>query len=65
MGGVWVIWKIGNAEQNSKNLQTLQNELEVWNFAINQLVSNNPALFSPYKDDQAIYIHIMSLLNTL
>lgn len=59
MGGIWTHWQIqlipeGNTELREK----LISEVQSYFIAIKQLISNNPILLSPYKDDQAIEIAI-------
>ena len=59
MGGIWEYWKMQSTPvENSNSLQLFQSNVEYCFIAIKQLISNNPVLFCPYKDDQAIDITI-------
>lgn len=66
MGGIWSLWTMQSIPvENSDSRQAIQNEMEYYFAAIKQLISNNPVLFSPYKDDQAIDISLATFLLAL
>jgi hypothetical protein len=66
MGGIWALWIMRSIPvENSDSRQAIQNEIEHYFVAIKQLISNNPILFSPYKDDQAIDITLATFLLAL
>lgn len=57
MGGIWTYWHMQVIpERNSDLFQLFENRLRSYFIAIKQLIRNNPILFSPYKDNQAIDI---------
>lgn len=65
MAGLWSLWAVeectaGQAEQR----QNLLKQCQACAVAIKQLVSNNPALLLPIKDDQAIELMMALLLLT-
>lgn len=59
MDGIWRYWQLVKIPEEEFDLQQLfHEEVQKCFIAIKQLISNNPILFSPYKDDQAIDIAI-------
>ncbi len=59
MKGIWTYWLMTRITQNNKEeLQKFQSKVQRYFVAIKQLISNNPVLFTPYKDEQAIDIAI-------
>lgn len=64
LDGIWAFWgsqRCPNEEAEAK--QRMLNEALMYALAVKELVSNNPALLLPVKDDQAIDISIaLSLL---
>ncbi|HHF3057564.1 TPA: hypothetical protein ACPJ1D_003640 [Vibrio alginolyticus] len=59
--GIWLLWELEICQQsNSESKASEQQALFVANCIIN-LISNNPILFSPLKDEQAIDITLAVL----
>lgn len=55
--GIWVYWgRLQISPEDSKQLLLSNKKLKMFFTAIKQLISNNPILFAPIKDDQAIDI---------
>ncbi len=59
--GVWLYWLDKN-EVEVEIHKSLRNEIQSFSVAVEQLILNNPTLFLPIKDDQAIDISIAMLL---
>ena len=61
--GIWAYW---NAQQlgddETESLEQMLGEVQSVSVAVKQLISNNPAILLPIKDDQAIDISIAVLL---
>jgi hypothetical protein len=63
LGGIWAYWKMQQCgEQEAEICQELNSVIQRYLLAVKQLISNNPALLLPIKDDQAIDIFIAVLL---
>lgn len=61
LSGIWsylFLLRIENSEENSELISNARNRYKKIQDALLQLLVNNPVLFSPYKDDQAIDITI-------
>lgn len=59
LSGVWSYWylnRIPNTEENSELIKRALERFNKHQHALIQLIVNNPVLFSPCKDDQAIDI---------
>lgn len=59
LGGIWVFWLANKTQPDNLAFSEL---LRQYQEAVKKLVINNPILFSPYKDDQAIDIVLALLL---
>ncbi|MCF6156462.1 MAG: hypothetical protein E3K36_14755 [Candidatus Brocadia sp.] len=63
IGGIWAYWKTQQIDiKETETLGKIWNEVHSFSCAVKQLITNNPTLFSPIKDDQAIDISICVLL---
>lgn len=62
MAGLWSIWGSQVNDKNSELKKQYKNEVDVALHAIKILISNNPTLFLPLKDDQSIDIFLTLLL---
>lgn len=63
MGGLLTYWCLNRVEKNDDGRrQELQSEVSRFSNATKQLILNNPVLFLPIKDDQAIDISIAVML---
>jgi len=63
MGGLLTYWCLNRVEKNDdETRQELKSEVSRFSNAIKQLILNNPVLFLPIKDDQAIDISIAVML---
>jgi hypothetical protein len=63
MGGIWAYWgtqRVG--EDETEILEQMRREVQSFSVAVKQLISNNPTLMLPIKDDQGIDISIAVLL---
>ncbi len=59
MSGIWLNWsltRIDEKEIATKN--KIWQQIQIYSTALKQMISNNPTLFLPIKDDQAIDISI-------
>lgn len=59
LSGIWSYWylhRIPNTEENSELINKAIDQYKKHQEVLVQLIVNNPALFTPYKDDQAIDI---------
>ncbi|EDN69740.1 conserved hypothetical protein [Beggiatoa sp. PS] len=59
LSGLWTYWylnQIPDTDENTDSIQDFRQKIEQHQVAIKQLITNNPMLFAPYKDDQAIDI---------
>lgn len=66
MDGIWAYWGSQRSPDEEKEAkERMLNEARMYASAIKALVSNNPALLLPIKDDQAIDISIAVLLLAL
>lgn len=66
MGGVWVYWLLQRcSEKDTDHFRILNDQYATYCKAIKQLISNNPALFLPYKDDQGIDVSIAAWILSL
>ena len=57
--GLWACWFVVKAEASDSSqefIEAFSETIEKYRMSIKQLISNNPILFTPYKDDQAIDI---------
>lgn len=64
--GIWLYWRASQlGEAQSDIIEQLNREIQTISVAVKELISNNPALFLPIKDDQAIDISIAVLLLAL
>ena len=52
--GFWLYWFLSNSEPNSELSKEFEESILKTQNAIKRLVVNNPILFTPYKDEQAI-----------
>ena len=65
-GGIWAYWGATRcSEDEADTKQQLQQETEMYVSALKELISNNPVLLLPIKDEQAIDIFIAVLLLAL
>ncbi|MGG6294932.1 hypothetical protein ACQ4M4_10940 [Leptolyngbya sp. AN02str] len=60
--GVWAYWIMTRTEEEEQIHNALREKVVTITESIKQLIINNPALFLPIKDDQAIDISIAVLL---
>lgn len=61
MSGLWAYWFVGKSDESEPGkeiIKAISVTIEKYRLAIKQLITNNPMLFTPYKDDQAIDIAI-------
>lgn len=68
LDGLWLHWYIGQfpeLDNNHRIIQELSKKIEMYRLALKQLITNNPILFTPYKDDQAIDIDLTALFFAL
>ncbi|MDV7490322.1 hypothetical protein R4544_14630 [Acinetobacter baumannii] len=59
--GIWLNWCFNRMKDHSPTEELLNNALETYNeicVSIKKLIINNPLLFHPFKDDQAIDISL-------
>lgn len=59
LSGLWSYWfltQISSSDENTDTTQAFMQVIGKYHDAIKQLITNNPILFTPYKDDQAIDI---------
>ena len=62
MEGFWLHWKINAIpDQSSESINKLKDQIRVCENSIKKMINNNPILFSPCKDEQAIDIFIAAL----
>jgi len=57
LSGCWAHWYLGQAE-DTKAVEYFSNIVAEYQETIKKLIANNPMLFTPYKDEQAIDIVI-------
>lgn len=63
IGGIWAYWSTQQVDDDENEiLDQMWGEVQSISVAVKQLISNNPALFLPIKDDQAIDMAIAVLL---
>ena len=63
MGGIWAYWIAKQVEEDENDRYDLcWREIDSYTIAIKQLISHNPTLLLPIKDDQAIDMSIALLL---
>jgi hypothetical protein len=63
VGGIWSYWSLQRvSEDETEILEQLWNDVRSISVAVKQLISNNPTLLLPIKDDHAIDITIAILL---
>lgn len=63
MGGIWAYWATQCvSEDETEILEQMRREVQSFSVAVKQLISNNPTLMLPIKDDQGIDISIAVLL---
>jgi hypothetical protein len=67
--GLWIYWmlleEIERPEVNEDVVADLMHSLEQYQESVAQLISNNPMLHAPYKDEQAIEIGITAVFLSL
>lgn len=64
--GCWAYWYLGQAsEKDIKSVELFSNTVSEYQEAIKKLIVNNPVLFTPYKDEQAIDLVIAILFLSL
>lgn len=56
LSGIWLYWWKDFFQQQFNNAKEIEQGIEHHQIAIKQLILNNPILFTPYKDDQAVDI---------
>ena len=58
LSGIWLYWLSSRLPQDDtqETEKIIQQGIEQYRLGITQLIANNPILFTPYKDDQAIDI---------
>ncbi|WPD25050.1 MAG: hypothetical protein SD837_10900 [Candidatus Electrothrix scaldis] len=58
LSGIWLYWLSSRLSQDDtqETEKVIQQGIEQYRLGITQLIANNPILFTPYKDDQAIDI---------
>lgn len=64
ISGIWAYWilsRIDNNEENKEKIKQAAEVISLYQVAIKGLIKNNPILFTPYKDDQAIDIALAIL----
>ena len=61
MAGIWSYWKASIADIMKDERQLFDDEIRIISFAIKNLISNNPTLLLPFKDEQAIDISLALL----
>lgn len=55
LGGCWSYWYLGKiGDDNEESIKLLSETVANYQETIKKLIVNNPILFTPYKDDQAI-----------
>ena len=64
MAGIWTQWNPSIIEDKERK-QVYDQEMEIISYAIKSLISNNPTLLLPFKDDHAIDISLALLLLSL
>ncbi|MBW2605312.1 MAG: hypothetical protein JRE28_13540 [Deltaproteobacteria bacterium] len=63
IGGIWAYWSTQRiSKDEAEVLEKMWEEVQSISNAIKQLISNNPTLLLPIKDDQGIDIFIATLL---
>jgi hypothetical protein len=60
--GIWAYWGSQRSKGDQNQIEEYLNEVRMYSEAIKALITNNPALLLPAKDDQAIDILVASLL---
>jgi hypothetical protein len=66
--GLWLHWyvvRLNELDNNHTNSQAILKKTEMYRLSLKQLITNNPILFTPYKDDQAIDINLTALFFAL
>jgi len=59
LSGCWAYWYLGKiSEEDTKSIEFYSNTVSRYQEVIKKIISNNPMLFTPYKDEQAIDIVI-------
>lgn len=64
LSGLWLYWYLDRCEKQGEPEEVctaFQQSIDEYHDAIKKLIANNPALFNPYKDDQAIDITLAVL----
>lgn len=64
ISGIWAYWSLSRIINSKENEDTIKQAAKVINLhqvAIKGLIKNNPILYTPYKDDQAIDIALAIL----
>ena len=61
ISGLWSVWGAQIHEKNKEIEDQLNEEISIISYAIKSLISNNPTLFLPLKDDHAIDVFLVLL----
>ena len=61
ISGLWTYWNVSVLEKDNKNIQLYSEQIALFSKTLKQIIVNNPVLFSPIKDSQAIDIGIALL----
>lgn len=59
--GLWLHWyymRLVEIDKDHPVTQEILNKMQMYRVSLKQLITNNPILFSPYKDEQAIDINL-------
>jgi hypothetical protein len=62
IGGLWSYSALLATGENDENCATLRDEVVGATVGVSQLIENNPTLFAPMKDEQAIEIALAAIL---
>ncbi len=61
IAGLWSYWSLGLLEENDVNKEKINGQIKLFTETLKLLISNNPILFLPAKDSQAIDIFLAML----
>lgn len=61
LAGLWKKWQLDIAQASQEKTEYLEQEIELLSQHLKFLIINNPMLFTPFKDDQAIDIFLSIL----
>lgn len=66
--GLWLHWyytRLEAIDKDNKVTQEILQKMQRYRVSLKQLITNNPILFSPYKDEQAIDINLAAFFFAL